>query len=78
MSIESKVVEKKGVKAKDDYPTLKISQYNKTIVLFTARAEGLVVGNPTNCHPIGYSTACWNEEIFAPFTGKVTLKNKET
>ena len=76
MSIESKVVEKKEAKAKDSgYPVLKISQHNKLIVLFTAKKDGVVVGNPTDDGPIGHNSGCWLEEVFDTFNGKVTLKN---
>ena len=58
------------------FPKLMQSRLTKTIILFSKRNEGVVVGKPNNT-PIGYYSTSFEMTNFEDFTGSVCLENGE-
>jgi hypothetical protein len=70
-------VKSKVKKQVDEYPCLKIAEDDGTIILFSAPLKGMCIypGKDT-MRKMGEYHSKWNEAVFTPFCGEVTLKQE--
>ena len=73
-----KIVESEPEKfEKYRYPMLvQSSNFPEQVVLLVGKGKGLIVRN-IGGNIVGTFAECWDERLFVPFTGSVTLSNEE-